>query len=400
MLLIFEAHPVPYHAPVFRSLANDYGVPVHVIYGSDFSISGYMDTGFATQLSWGDSLLEGYSHSFVSRVAEGGAMRFEEVRGRGLTRVADQWPGQAVLSIGYYARFDLAGLAYSVRRGLPLMFRGETNDQAHERPWWRNLLRTLYLRRLYARCSAMLYIGERSKQHYLRYGARPEQLFFSPYCVVDEAFTTPPPAKAAARADIRRSLGMAEEALVLIFSGKLTSKKGVDLIPAAVRRLPEPVRRRLHLLFLGDGPLRSQLEQDCAAGPIVPASFVGFQNQHQLASYYHAADLLCLPSRERETWGLVINEALLSGLPCIVSDRVGCQPDLIFPGETGEVFAAGEVAALSQAIERLSQYTDQPGLANRCQSLAAHYSVQNAAQGIAQAWATLNIVSTTEFPKT
>jgi glycosyltransferase involved in cell wall biosynthesis len=386
VLLIFEAHPVPYHAPVFRAVAQDHGVPLHVMYGSDFSITGYLDAGFSTQLSWGEALVKGYSHSFLSRAAEGGAMRFEEVRGRGLTQAADQWPAQAVLSIGYYARFDLAGLAYCVRRGLPLMFRGETNDQAHDRPWWRNLLRTLYLRRLYARCSAMLYIGERSKQHYLRYGARPEQLFFSPYCVVDEAFSAAPPVKARARAEVRKSLGIADDARVLIFSGKLTHKKGVDLIPAAVRLLPPPLRSRLHLLFLGDGPLRSQLAQDCAAEPRVPASFVGFQSQRQLASYYHAADLLCLPSRERETWGLVINEALLSGLPCIVSDRVGCQPDLIFPGETGEVFAAGEVAALSQAIERLSHYTDQPGLANRCQSLAAHYSVQNAAQGIAQAW--------------
>lgn len=72
---------------------------------------------------------------------------------------------------------------------------------------------------------------------------------------------------------------------------------------------------------------------------------------------YAAADVLVLSSSFQETWGLVVNEAMACALPAIVSDRVGCAPDLVIPGETGEVFPAGEVATLS---ERMGRYAIFP----------------------------------------
>ena len=58
------------------------------------------------------------------------------------------------------------------------------------------------------------------------------------------------------------------------------------------------------------------------------ASFTGFLNQTEISRAYVAADCLVLPSDYDETWGLVVNEAMASGLPCIISDRCGCAPDL------------------------------------------------------------------------
>ena len=386
MLLIFEAHPVPYHAPVFRALQQDYDVPVHVIYGSDFSVSGYLDKGFATRLSWDQTLLEGYSSEFLSRVSEGGATNFEEVRPWGMTRAADAHPATAVLSIGYYALYDVSGIAYAIRRGLPLLFRGETNDEAHERGPAYNLMRTLYLRRLYARCAAMMYIGQRSKEHFLRFGASEDKLFFSPYCINEKHFAVSEDSKALHRREIRAKLGIKEEAIMVLFSGKLSHKKGVDLLPEAVRRLPVEWRARVHLLFVGDGPQRDELTAECSSDPSVSTSFAGFQNQDALASYYQAADLFVLPSRERETWGVVVNEALSNGLPCLVSDRVGCQPDLVQPGVTGEVFRSNDAQSLSQAIQSMLPRLPNEGLSTQCINRAQIYSVATAAEGIAKAW--------------
>jgi len=140
---------------------------------------------------------------------------------------------------------------------------------------------------------------------------------------------------------------------------------------------------------VGDGPLRAQVEQQLAARPAVSASFVGFQNQDTLASYYQAADLLVLPSRERETWGVVVNEALLNGLPCIVSDRVGCHPDLIKPGVTGEVCPAHDVQGLAQSIQTLFDRVPSASISADCRELAGRYSVSAAAEGIAKAWHSL-----------
>ncbi|MFV9507875.1 MAG: glycosyltransferase, partial [Oscillochloridaceae bacterium umkhey_bin13] len=63
-----------------------------------------------------------------------------------------------------------------------------------------------------------------------------------------------------------------------------------------------------------------------------------------------AADLLVLPSDGSETWGLVVNEAMACGLPALVSDQVGCAPDLILPGQTGATFPHGDVHALAALL--------------------------------------------------
>ena len=65
--------------------------------------------------------------------------------------------------------------------------------------------------------------------------------------------------------------------------------------------------------------------------------FLGFLNQSQLPSAYCAADLFVLPSLF-EPFGLVVNEAMLCGLPVAVSDRVGARFDLVRPDENGYVF--------------------------------------------------------------
>jgi len=389
VLLIFEAHPVPYHAPVFRTLQQDFDVPVHVIYGSDFSMVGYMDKGFATHLSWDHTLLEGYSSQFLSRVAEGGARNYDEVRPWGMTRAADAHPATAVLSIGYYAKYDLSGIAYALRRQLPLLFRGETNDEAHTRNPIFNTLRTVYLRQLYSRCAAMLYIGQRSKEHFQCFGAPNEKLFFSPYCIDERHFGTTPATLTDNRIEVRQKLGIPNDAIVVLFSGKLSAKKGVDLLIAAIRLLPEIWQSRVHLLLVGDGPLRNELLNQTLTKPELSSSFVGFQNQDALSAYYDASDVLVLPSRERETWGVVVNEALINGLPCIVSDRVGCQPDLVHSGLTGEVFPAGNATALSQAIESLVPRLPSPLISSQCRDQARKYSVRSAAEGIAKAWHSL-----------
>lgn len=389
MLLIFEAHPVPYHAPVFRTLQQDFDVPVHVIYGSDFSMVGYMDKGFATHLCWDHTLLEGYSSQFLSRVAEGGARNYDEVRPWGMSHAADAHPATAVLSIGYYAKYDLSGIAYALRRRLPLLFRGETNDAAHSRRPIFDALRSIYLQQLYARCAAMLYIGRRSKEHFQRFGAPEEKLFFSPYCIDEHHFESAPETVERNRMAVRQNLGIPRDAIVLLFSGKLSEKKGVNLIFTAVRQLPEALQSHIHLLLVGDGPLRNDLLNQSLTPPKLSASFVGFQNQDALSAYYNAADLLVLPSRERETWGVVVNEALINGLPCIVSDRVGCQPDLVHSGLTGEVFPAGNAASLSQAIESLVPRLPSPLISSQCRAQARKYSVRAAAEGIANAWHSL-----------
>jgi glycosyltransferase involved in cell wall biosynthesis len=115
----------------------------------------------------------------------------------------------------------------------------------------------------------------------------------------------------------------------------------------------------------------------------LPLSFIGFLNQSEIVRAYVAADCLVLPSDAGETWGLVVNEAMACGLPAIVSDQVGCGPDLIHEGETGATFPMGDVTALAK---RMVEFAADPdalvAMGQRAQRLVlSDYSVERAVEG-------------------
>ena len=105
--------------------------------------------------------------------------------------------------------------------------------------------------------------------------------------------------------------------------------------------------------MVGDGPLRAECEK-LVRDSKVRIRFAGFLNQSVITTAYVVADVLVLPSDGGETWGLVVNEAMACGRPCIVSDKVGCGPDLIADDETGAVFPLGDVEALAEAMRRVA----------------------------------------------
>ena len=108
-----------------------------------------------------------------------------------------------------------------------------------------------------------------------------------------------------------------------------------------------------YLVFAGDGPERSNLERRATElGLADRVRFLGFLNQSQLPPAYCAADLFVLPSLF-EPFGLVVNEAMLCGLPVAVSDRVGARFDLVRPDENGYVFPAGDVEALAAILRQI-----------------------------------------------
>src|SRR5215470_6942283 len=106
MLAVIETHPVQYHAPVYQKLQSKFGIPVTAIYGSDFSVAGYLDSEFGEKFAWDTDLLSGYSQVFLSRVSEGGARGFEETSANGLERALRRIAPSAVLVTGYSGRFN------------------------------------------------------------------------------------------------------------------------------------------------------------------------------------------------------------------------------------------------------------------------------------------------------
>jgi glycosyltransferase involved in cell wall biosynthesis len=136
---------------------------------------------------------------------------------------------------------------------------------------------------------------------------------------------------------------------------------------------------------LGDGPLRHDVErlaQEIAPGAV---SIAGFVNQSLIGKWYTAADILVLPSLYRETWGLVVNEAMNFALPAVTSDHVGCAPDLIIEGVTGATFTAGSTSSLHDCLRTLLKGHSLAAMGEAARRHIAHWDVSSSAASIARA---------------
>jgi glycosyltransferase involved in cell wall biosynthesis len=122
--------------------------------------------------------------------------------------------------------------------------------------------------------------------------------------------------------------------------------------------------------------------------------FLPFANQSEMPSRYMLADLFVLPSRGvYETWGLAVNEAMQMGVPCLVSDRVGCQRDLVTPGETGWVFESGDAGALGRSLSHALAELGSPGrreeIRRSVETRIAGYSYPRTTEGLLAALAAI-----------
>ena len=385
MLAVIQTHPVQYHAPVWRCLQQDCGVPVTAIYASDFSVVGYRDKDMNATVAWDGDLLSGYASQFLSHAAAGGARNDREVRTAGLSAALRRLRPSAILLSGYWPRFYLSAFLTARRTGCPLLFRGEATDWGKPRAWAKAMVRDTVLRCFYRQFAALLCISERSRQHFQRLGAGARAGFFSPYCVDTTPMRTDEPARAELRPACRQALGIGPDQVVVMFCGKLYGHKRPDDLVAAVRALPAALRAQIVVVLVGDGVMAGELQQLAGASPPVALRHAGFQKQGELSQYYHAADMLVLPS-VGETWGLVVNEALHHGLPAVVSDRVGSALDLVSSGVTGEVFPVGDRAALAAALAKVARWANDPDVRNRCRERIAGYTIARAAQGVAEAY--------------
>ena len=143
---------------------------------------------------------------------------------------------------------------------------------------------------------------------------------------------------------------------------------------------------KIHLVFMGDGALRLELEKYVEKNNLKNIHFVGFKNQTELPKYYAMADVFILPSGVGETWGLMVNEAMCFGLPVIVSDIVGCGFNLVKQGENGYIFPLGNVERLADYLTAiLENFNKRILFGEKSFSIIQKYNYENDIKGILKA---------------
>lgn len=176
-------------------------------------------------------------------------------------------------------------------------------------------------------------------------------MFSVPYAVDNDFFQSQAKLAKENREELRRSLNLEPDRPIILYAAKLTEVKRPQDLLAAYRLLssdgiqePEP-----YLLFVGDGILRTSIEKAAQETGWQSIRFLGFKNQSEMPAMYNLCDIFALPSGF-EPWGLAINEVMNAGKAVVVSDQVGCAPDLVLEGQNGAIFPVGNVAALSNAM--------------------------------------------------
>jgi glycosyltransferase involved in cell wall biosynthesis len=284
------------------------------------------------------------------------------------------------------------------RAGVPVLVRGDS-QLGTPRAWWKRWVKELLYRRLLRQFNGFLVVGQRNREYLAHYGVTPEKMFFAPHFVDNDWFNQKAETLKNRKAEIRNGWGADDGTFVALFVGKFQAiKRPGDLLQAlaqlkgradlSVGQRATPGVPPMLAVFVGAGELEQTLRAEAAALGL-RAHFAGFKNQSELPACYAAADVLVLPS-ESETWGLVVNEAMACGTPAIVSDVVGCAPDLVAEGKTGSVFPVGNVQALAACLEKLAQARTSPEQQIKfLVEKMATYSVATAVVGTVAAMRTL-----------
>ncbi|MGA7887697.1 MAG: glycosyltransferase family 4 protein [Acidobacteriaceae bacterium] len=314
----------------------------------------YYDPGFGVHVEWDIPLLDGYRYEFLPCLRPVDRISFARPLNWGISRRLQRGNFDAAWVFGYHRLFQLNAILAARLLGIPVLLRAESH--LFDRP---RSARTLFAKRLLApllrssvRC--VFPIGTANQAYWKHYLGDDFPMAPMPYAVDNDFLGRRALEAAPRREELRRELGLQPGRPVILYASKLqTRKRCVDLIEAYLRLAPAPgVDPPAYLLIVGDGEERASLEARVRQSGLSSIRFLGFENQTELPRYFDLCDVFVLPS-VHEPWGLIVNEVMNAGRPVVVSDQVGCQPDLVHDGVNGYVYPAGDVETLSRCLRRL-----------------------------------------------
>lgn len=346
------SHPIQHYAPIFRELAKTPGITVKVFYCCDWGVKPTFDAGFGREFAWDVPLLDGYDYEFVPIRRPPRHHGFWEIDNPAMAARLEEFSPHAMWLHGYGQRSCWRALGWA--RGRTAVIHFGDSELVRPRSMPRRVLKNLIVRHFFRRCDAFITIGDNNERYYEHYGV-PRNKMFRGACPIDVNRFRESVRQAGtnARKEIRQRFGIPDEAVAAVWSAKMIGlKRPGDLVEAIAQLRDMPV----HAIFLGDGPLRQELENRVRRDSLERrVHFAGFVNQRDIAVMLSAGDLLAITS-DRDAHPLAVAESLTVGHPIVASDRIGCigPTDSARPGVNALVYPVGDTAALARALARIA----------------------------------------------
>jgi glycosyltransferase involved in cell wall biosynthesis len=351
---MLAARPVYYHAPLYRRVAETSGIDFKAIFASSAGVRP-IDGGYGRPISWGLGAIEGFESTFLRRAdsnPNGGSVL--ALRDFDVAKVIKAERFDALWLHGYHTITHLLAARTQSARGGALLVR-EEQTLLRPRPRWKEGVKGVLLPRIFGNAYG-LYIGTENHRWFVRWGFSEDRLFFTPYTVDNDRLQGEANRLAPERNRIKESFDIPSSKPVVLSVLRFIPEKQPFALLEAFRRLR--ALTDCALLLVGSGPLEKAMRLRVRDSEIPDVIFAGFLDQHEIPRAYVAADVFVLAS-ERETWGLVVNEAMNFSLPIVVTRAVGSATDLVRRNENGFVVDTSDGEGLTHALQSLVTSPDQ-----------------------------------------
>ena len=353
-LAYLVTHPIQYMAPLLRRIAAEPGIDLTVFFSSDFSLQKFYDPEFAQEIAWDVPLVAGYRYEVLPAVGGHNQITFWRPFNYGLSRRLREGCFDVLWVHGYARWFSWVAIFLAKAQGLKVLIRDDATLISLSRTLMKRALKRAFFAILKIFCDGFLAVGSLNREYYGYYGIKADKTFPVPWAVDNAFFQARAQEASGSLEELRQALGLEAGRPIILFAGKLSARKRAGDLLEAYRQLSpdQKTEPRPYLLFIGEGEQRQALENRARNTGWDSIKFLGFKNQTELPAYFELCQVFVLPS-VHEPWGLVVNEVMNAGRAVIVSDQVGCGPDLVRNGENGYIFQAGDIAGLAEAIRKV-----------------------------------------------
>jgi glycosyltransferase involved in cell wall biosynthesis len=367
----------PYRIPVFNALAGNPEIDLHVIFLSETDRSIRQWRAYSNEMQFSYEVLP----SWRRRLG-----KYNILLNRNVTVALRDADPKAVLCGGYNYVASWQAMVWARRNDVQFLLWCEStaNDLRRKR-----MLVETAKEKFLQNCDGLVVPGKSSYAYMQQMGIPDEKLFVAPNAVDSSLFSRLEGIANERGERLHGELGLPDR--YFLFVGRLVRAKGTLDLLHAYAMLPQELRAQVGLVFAGDGPARAELES--MARSIFPGSvhFAGFVHRDALASYYALAECLVLPTHS-DTWGMVVNEAMVCGLPIICTDVAGCAAELV--QSNGRIVPPRDPAHLSSAMQELAADGDlRSRMSRESRSIIRAYSPEACADGIANAVAAGEMIS-------
>jgi len=329
-LAIITTHPIQYQVPLFKELSKIKNLKLFVFYASDHGVNvKSIDIEFNKKFAWNIPMLKGYKYFFSKKNYNYDSWFLKYIDLSQQLKIIEP---DFILILGWNKLLYLQAFLHAIFNNIPILLRAENNLGSNNN-FLKNAIKKILFPKFFSLFYKIFYIGTLNKYFYLNYGVKKNKLLFTPYFVDNNFF--------------EKKHEIKNNTFNVLYVGKFISRKRpFDILKTALLLKDY---KQIKFSLVGDGPLLEECKKWVKKNFLRNVNFLGFKNQFDIKKIYNRSHILVNCSAY-ETWGLVVNEAMASGLPCIVTNMTGSSFDLIKNNQTGYVYKVGDLKSLSKLI--------------------------------------------------